>query len=89
MSAPSLFDDGTRYVLSDGSTAVVTDRGRHLLVSRELNGRVVWGQAFQFAPYDERGQRDEDAPERALAALLADMDRDPCAYDRWWREEAS
>ena len=81
MSA-TLFDSDDRHPLPDGSVAVVADRGGHILLSREVDGAVVWGQAFMLSPYDEYSRPDKDAPARKLAALLAAMAADPGAFTR-------
>lgn len=71
-----------RHVLPDGSVAVVEPRDwGGILLSREVNGECVWGQAFSLDAYDSSGRPDEDAPRRRLLGLLASMEHHPEGYD--------
>lgn len=65
-----------RMPLSDGSVAVVEPHGAHVLVSREVEGSVVWGQALAV----RANHPDEVA---LLADWLDHMQADPPAFSRW------
>lgn len=74
-----------RHPLPDGSVAVVEPRGRFVLLSREVDGECVWGQAGRLEEHDSRGRPDPRAPHRHLIELLRGMEADPAAYCRWWK----
>lgn len=63
-----------RHPLPDGSECVVEPIDhRSSLISREVNGGCVWGQAFSS----------DDHPAQ-IARVLADMTESPTNFYRWW-----
>ena len=76
-------DGAWRHVLPGGSVAVVEPIGNDAsLVSREVAGAVVWGQAFSCSLYgNPHAHRDQ--VRRVIAAMAAD----PTSFARWWHPE--
>lgn len=69
---------GITLALPDGSVATVESTGHNSsLVSRAVDGRTVWGQAFAC------GGPSEDH-EAQLRSVLDDMADRPEDFFRWW-----
>lgn len=67
-----------RVPLPDGSVAVVEPTGTSsAIISREVNGRCVWGQAFAAG-------HDGDLHAEQVERVLAGMADDPAGFCRWW-----
>lgn len=74
----------TRTVtLPDGSVATVEPTGTSSsLVSRSVDGRTVWGQAFASGSAGELSPA--EAHEAQVRAVLDDMTARPGDFTRWW-----
>lgn len=69
---------GRPLALPDGSVAVVESTGdRSSLISRQVGGETVWGQAFACG-----GEREDHVDQ--VEAVLADMAARPEDFRRWW-----
>ena len=73
-----------RVALPDGSTATVEPSGQGSIVARHVGDACVWGQAFRWSAYDEKGKPDPSRHDREIAAILERMSASPDDFNRWW-----
>jgi len=53
-------------------------------VARHVGDACVWGQAFRWSAYDEKGKPDPTRHDREIAAILERMSASPDDFNRWW-----
>lgn len=74
---------GITVALPDGSVATVESIEHNAsLVSRAVDGRTVWGQAFSCGAAG--GLNAAEAHERQVRSVLDDMAERPEDFFRWW-----
>ena len=74
---------GTTLALPDGFVATVESTGlASSLISRAVDGRTVWGQAFACGTDGPLSA--DQAHERQVRSVLDDMAGRPEDFIRWW-----